>query len=112
VQGQEAEENIARKTLELLDSQAEEIIWQYAKYKALAIAANPIAILDLLGASIVDLTLVRALARLYGLPITSHQAGQLWRTLLLSSAGLLVGEILSTVIIGLGKTAAARGEYF
>jgi hypothetical protein len=25
---------------------------------------------------------------------------------------LLVGEILSTVIIGLGKTAAARGEYF
>jgi hypothetical protein len=44
VQGQEAEENIARKTLELRDSQAEEIIWQYAKYKALAIAANPIAI--------------------------------------------------------------------
>jgi len=96
VQGQEAEENIARKTLELRDSQAEEIIWQYAKYKALAIAANPIAILDLLGASIVDLTLVRALARLYGLPITSHQAGQLWRTLLLSSAGLLVGEILKS----------------
>jgi len=112
VQGQEAEENIARKTLELRDSQAEEIIWQYAKYKALAIAANPIAILDLLGASIVDLTLVRALARLYGLPITSHQAGQLWRTLLLSSAGLLVGEILSTVIIGLGKTAAAAASIF
>ncbi|CCI18183.1 Small GTP-binding protein [Microcystis aeruginosa PCC 9807] len=112
VQGQEAEENIARKTLELRDSQAEEIIWQYAKYKALAIAANPIAILDLLGASIVDLTLVRALARLYGLPITSHQAGQLWRTLLFSSAGLLVGEILSTVIIGLGKTAAAAASIF
>jgi hypothetical protein len=49
---------------------------------------------------------------LYGLPITSHQAGQLWRTLLLSSAGLLVGEILSTVIIGLGKTAAAAASIF
>jgi len=48
----------------------------------------------------------------YGLPITSHQAGQLWRTLLLSSAGLLVGEILGTVIIGLGKTAAAAASIF
>jgi small GTP-binding protein len=112
VQAQEAEKNIARKTLELRDSQAETIIWQYAKYKALAIAANPIAILDLIGASIVDLALIRALARLYGLPITSHQAGQLWRTLLFSSGGLLVGEILSSVIIGFGKSAAAAASIF
>jgi small GTP-binding protein len=112
VQARYAEENIARKTLELRDEQAEEMIWQYAKYKALAIAANPIAILDLVGASIVDLALVRSLARLYGLPITSHEAGKLWRTLLLSSVGLLFGEIATSAILGFGKSVAAVTSVF
>ncbi|MEG3436980.1 GTP-binding protein [Pannus brasiliensis CCIBt3594] len=110
VQAKEAEENIARVTIELRDGRAEEIIWQYAKYKALAIAANPIAPLDLLGASAVDLLLIRALARLYGLPITSREAGKLWRTLLVSSAGLLLGEIASVVLLGFGKSAAAAAS--
>jgi uncharacterized protein len=112
VQARQAEENIARKTIQLRDEQAEELIWRYAKYKALAIAANPIALLDLVGASIVDLALVRALARLYGLPITSHEAGKLWRTLLIASVGLLAGELTSSLLLGFGKSAAAVASMF
>jgi small GTP-binding protein len=112
VQARWAERNIAKKTVELRDERAEELIWQYAKYKALAIAANPIAALDLVGASIVDLALVRALARLYGLPITSHEAGKLWRTLLVSSGGLLATQIASGLILGFGKSAAAAASMF
>jgi uncharacterized protein len=112
VQARQAEENIARKTIQLRDEQAEELIWRYAKYKALAIAANPIALLDLVGASIVDLALVRALARLYGLPITSHEAGQLWRTLLIASVSLLASELTSSLLLGFGKSAAVVASMF
>lgn len=49
VQAREASVNIARKTLELRDREAEALIWKFARYKAIAVAANPIAILDLVG---------------------------------------------------------------
>jgi hypothetical protein len=106
-QAREAEANIAKKTLEIRQEEAEAIIWKYAQYKALVVALNPIAILDLVGGMLADLALIRALARLYGLPITSYEAGKLWRTILASSGGLLLGEIAGSLILGLGKSTAA-----
>lgn len=111
-QAREAEANIAQKTLEIRRQEAEAIIWNYVKYKALAVAVNPIAVLDLFGGMVADLTLIRALARLYGLPITSYEAGKLWRTILLSSGGLILGEIGSSLILGLGKSTAAVASSF
>jgi hypothetical protein len=102
-----AEAEIARKTLDIRQSEAEALIWKYAQYKALTVAANPIAILDLIGGFFADLTLIRALARLYGLPITSHEAGKLWRTILMGSGSLLATEIASGVILSMGKSAVA-----
>ncbi len=106
-QAKEAEANIAKKTLEIRKDEAEAIIWKYSQYKALAVAVNPIAILDLVGGMMADLALIRALARLYGLPITSYEAGKLWRKIFASSGGLLLGEIASSLILGLGKSSAA-----
>lgn len=113
VQSQAAEAQIAQKTLDLHHQQAEALIWQYARAKALAIALNPIALLDIPGGAIADLALIRALSRLYGLPLTDREARKLWTTLLLSSGGLILGE-LATLLLGMGKTAAtligATGE--
>ncbi|MGB5594516.1 MAG: GTP-binding protein [Crocosphaera sp.] len=106
-----SEENIAKKTLEIRQQEAETIIWKYVKYKSLAIAVNPIPFLDLIGGTITDLVLIRALAQLYGLPITSYEAGKLWRKILFSSGGLLLGEITSELILGLGKTALAASSF-
>ncbi|MEA5508982.1 GTP-binding protein [Crocosphaera sp. UHCC 0190] len=111
-QAEKAEENIARKTVKIRQKEAEEIIWKYVKYKSLAVAINPIAIFDLIGGAITDLGLIRSLAQLYGLPITSYEAGKLWRKILLSSGGLLLGEIGSSVILGLGKSALAASSLF
>lgn len=107
VQARDAETNIARKTLTVREKSAQEIIWQYAKYKTLAVAANPIPLLDVLGGFCFDLALIRALAKLYGLPITGYQAGELWRKIMASSGGLLLGEIGSNLVLGLGKGGAA-----
>lgn len=111
-QAREAEANIAQKTILMRQDQAETLIWEYAKYKALAVSVNPFGILDVIGGMIADLALIRSLARLYGLPITNYEASKLWRTILISSGGLLLGEFISSVIIGIGKSATAISGMF
>ncbi|MDX2241215.1 MAG: YcjF family protein, partial [Leptolyngbyaceae cyanobacterium bins.302] len=107
VQVQRAETRLASKMIEVHQTEAEALIWKFVRYKAIAIALNPVAVLDMLGGVISDLAMIRALSELYGLPITGHEAGKLWRTILLSSGSLLLTEIGSGVVLGLGKSAAA-----
>lgn len=90
----------------LRQQEAEELIWRFARYKGLAVALNPVALVDLLGGIAADLVMVRSLARLYGFPITSYQASQLWGSLLRSSGTLLAAEV-GSAILGAGKTTAA-----
>ena len=106
VQARNAELNIARKTIELRQKEAREIIDRYARYKAIAVAANPIVLLDLVSGLITDLSLIRSLSKLYGLPITTYEAGNLLRRILASSGGLLLTEIGSSLMLGVGKSGA------
>jgi hypothetical protein len=107
IQARDAEAAIAHKTIDLRNTEAEDLIWQYTKYKALAVGLNPIAFLDLLGGVVADLALIRSLARLYGLPMTGYEAAKLLKTILVSSGGLLLGELGSSLLLGLGKSTAA-----
>jgi len=109
LQAQKAETHLAEETVRICQDQAETLIWNYAKYKALAVAVNPLAILDLLGGTFADLALIRGLARLYGLPMTSYEAGKLWRQILISSGGLLLGELGTNAALALGKSTAMIG---
>lgn len=106
VQARHAEANIARKTIELRQEEAQQIINKYARYKAIAVAINPIIVLDLIGGLIADLALIRSLSKLYGLTITTYEAGNLLRRILASSGGLLLGEIGSSLVLGVGKSSA------
>lgn len=107
LQVKDAEAAIASKTLERLNETAEDLIWQYTKYKALAVGLNPIAVIDILGGFVADLALIRSLARLYNLPMTGFEATKLLKTILFSSGGLLLGELGSGMLLGLGKSATA-----
>ena len=107
IQAREAEAAIAHKTIELRNIEAEDMIWQYSKYKALVVGLNPIAFLDLLGGAVADLALIRSLARLYGLPMNSYEAAKMLKTIVFSSGGLLLGELGSSLVLGLGKSTAA-----
>ncbi|WP_254009775.1 GTP-binding protein [Limnofasciculus baicalensis] len=106
-QSRNAQATIAQKTQEIRKKEAENLIWRFAKYKALGVALNPIGLLDVFGGTIADLVLIRSLSRLYGLPMTSYEAGKLWRKIVISSGGLLLGELGSSAILGLGKSASA-----
>lgn len=107
VQARDAQTAVAHKTLETRDRAAQDLIWQFARYKGIAVGVNPVAVLDVAGGAIADLVLIRSLAQLYNLPMTSHEAGKLWKTILFSSGGLLFGELGSSLIFGLGKSASA-----
>jgi hypothetical protein len=107
IQARNAEEAIAQKTIELRSKQAEDLIWQYTKYKALAVGLNPIAFLDILGGTVADLALIRSLAKLYNLPMTGYEASKILKTILLSCGGLLLGELGSSLLLGIGKSATA-----
>ena len=106
VQARSAEKMIAHETVQTQQEEADDLIWQFTRYKALAVAFNPIAILDVLGTSMADLLLIRSLARLYGLPMTSYEAGKLLQKILLSSGGMLLAELGSGLLLGFGKSAA------
>ncbi len=109
VQVQAAEGRLAGKLIEVHQTEAEALIWKFVSYKAIAVAVNPFAVLDLVGGTVSDLAMIRALSNLYGLPITAHEAGKLWKTILLSSGSLLLTEIGSGLVLGLGKSAAVAG---
>jgi uncharacterized protein len=106
-QARNAETRIAQKTLDFRRAEAEDLIWRFTKYKALAVGLNPIGVVDILGGTLADLALIRSLSRLYGLPMTSYEAGKLWKKIVVSSGGLLLGELGSSLLLGLGKSASA-----
>lgn len=106
----QTEAAIAQKIITLRESQAQALIWRFVRLKALAVALNPVAFLDLLGGAITDLIMIRSLAQLYGLPMTRFEAGKLWKTILLSSGGLLFSELGSSLALGFSKSAAAFTE--
>ncbi|MCW6053870.1 GTP-binding protein [Lyngbya sp. CCAP 1446/10] len=107
VEARDAEANIAHQVLKLRQTEADDLIWQFAKYKALAVGLNPVAFLDVMGATVADLALIRSLSRLYGLPMTGYEAGKLWQTIFSSAGGVLLGELGSSFLLGFGKSAAA-----
>jgi small GTP-binding protein len=106
------ETDIARRAIALHQEEAEALIWKYAQYKALAVALNPFAVLDLAGGFLTDLVMIRSLAKLYGLPITQHEARKLWQAIAKSSGTLLLSEIATGLLLGTGKGAAAVWSLF
>ncbi len=106
VQARSAESNLAKSTLENLKSEANALVWKFARYKAIAVAANPIAVFDVLGGVLIDLWLIRSLAKLYNLPMTNYELKKLLNGIIFSSASLLLGELATGVVFGVGKTAA------
>jgi uncharacterized protein len=103
VQARSSENNIAVATLQGMAQNAEQLIWRFAQYKALGVLISPIVFWDVLGGMAADLGLVWSLARLYNLPLTSHETQRPLKGILFSGGSLLLGEILTTLFFGIGR---------
>jgi len=106
------ESKLSEETAELNQKNADELIWTYAKYKAIAVAFNPVAFLDLLGGISSDIVMIRALSQLYGFPMTRFEASKLWQSIIRSSGTLLLSEFGTNLLLGFGKSGAAIWSAF
>ena len=107
-------EQLVQRKLEIRDRTANQVIWNAVMTKAVAIALNPVTVLDLLSATIVDIALILTLSRLYGFPLTQQGAVGLLQKIALSMGGITVSELIATLGLGslkslLGLSAPATG---
>jgi uncharacterized protein len=92
-QTQALESEIAAQVLQFYQPQAEQLLWQFCRYKALGIALSPFFRLDLVANGLADLLLSRSLSKLYRLPLTQVALSQLWRPFLTSLGALFLGNL-------------------
>lgn len=97
---QQLEAHTIQAVTQQQSSGSDKLLRRYAQYKALAIALNPLGIVDLGLNVAADLILIRNLSRLYGFPITNHGVSELWRSVLRGSGLLLLGEAGSLIVGG------------
>jgi len=78
--------------VQMRESKAASTIWSYAVMKSLAVALNPGAVLDVLGGTAVDATMVVNLGRIYGIGITTANARGLVTSILKAAGWVMLGE--------------------
>lgn len=103
----EVNERLVQRKLEIRDRAANQVIWNSVMTKAVAIALNPIMVLDLLSATVVDIALILALSRLYGFPLTQQGAVGLLQKIALGMGGITASELVAT--LGLGSLKSLLG---
>ncbi|WP_297040561.1 YcjF family protein [Thermosynechococcus sp. OHK43] len=100
-------EELARYKLELRDQEANHLIWKGAVAKALAIALNPVTVLDMVSSAVIDLTTIQLLSRLYDIELTEAGAKELLQTIALAMGSISLGEF--AVNLGLSSLKGLLG---
>ena len=101
-------QQVLERKLEYRSQKAQEMIWGAARAKALAVALNPITVVDSLGGAVIDIVLILRLSRLYGLALTPQGAIQLLQRIILSMISVGAGEWLA--LFGLGSLKTILGS--
>ena len=101
-------DEIVQRKVRLRDEAARRLIWNYSLMKGAAVALNPIPVADLAGGLAVDVSMVLALSKVYGIPLTKPAAARLVRdmTIALGAMGLVQ---LATRLVGSGIKASMAG---
>ncbi len=104
----EINQQVVAEKLAVRDRAADDTIWKTVITKSIAVALNPITVIDLLSGAAIDIALIMALARLYGLQMTQQGAAQLLQKIALAMGGLTASElVISFGLSGLKSVLAA-----
>ncbi len=82
-------DKVGQRILDARHSIAERITRSYCLAKGAAVALNPLPVVDLLAAAVIDLSMIVHLSKVYGLPLTKQEAGSLVRVIAAEAAGLM-----------------------
>jgi small GTP-binding protein len=98
---------IVASTMRLRDARADDAIWTFAIAKGAAVALNPVPVADLAGGLAVDVTMVVALSRLYGIPVTRATAASLVREMLVALGAVGAVQVAGRLLAGGLKSVLA-----
>lgn len=110
----EVNDRLVQRKLEIRENSSNKLIWRAVMTKALAIALNPVTVVDLFSGAVIDLTLILTLSKLYGIDMTQAGAIALLQKIALSMGGISASELLANLGLSslkglLGLSAPATG---
>ena len=100
-------EKLVQQKLLTRDTLANQLIQRTVMIKAAAIALNPATVVDLLSGAVIDVALIIALSKLYGLPMTQNTAIALLQKIGVSMGGISASELV--VNLGLSSLKGILG---
>ena len=101
------EEIVAHK-VRIRDDAANRLIWNFALAKGATVALNPIPIADMAGGLAVDVGMIVALSRLYGIPFTKRTAVILVKDMVKAMGALGAVEVAGRLMV-VGAKALLAG---
>ncbi len=115
-------DQVGERILKARRELGQKLIRNYCTAKGVAVALNPVPVADLVAAAVVDVSMIVHLSKLYALPLTKNEAGELvktigaqmlllmgtvWAVHFISSALKLGSAGLTTLITGGAQGAVA-----
>jgi GTPase len=101
------QERVVQRKMIIRDHRANQTIWNGVLIQAVAMALNPVTVLDVVSSTIIDLSMIVALSNLYGLPMTNQGAISLIQKIALSMGGVTLADLVTT--LGLGSLKSLLG---
>jgi hypothetical protein len=108
------QERLVQRKMEIRDRRANRIIWNAVITEAVAIAVNPVTVVDVISTAVINVSMILALSKLYGINMTNQGAIALMQKIAISMGGISASELLANLGLGslkslLGITAPATG---
>ncbi|MFM5899583.1 MAG: GTP-binding protein [Dolichospermum sp.] len=107
-------DQLIERKLIIREENANQLIWKAVITKALAIALNPVTVVDILSTVIIDISLILGLSKLYGIPMTENGAIKLLQKIAVSMGGIGASELLANLglsglktLLGISTAATA-----
>ena len=91
----EVNAQLVRRKMAIREEAANQLIRKGVTVKALAIALNPVTVIDLFTGAAIDVAMIVALSRLYGISMTQQAALGLLQKIGVSMGGISASEILA-----------------
>lgn len=93
----ELNEQLVRRKMEIRETAANDLIQKGVMTKAVAIALNPVTVIDLFTGALIDLALILSLSHLYGIPMTQQAALGLLQKIALTMGGISASEVIASL---------------
>ncbi len=100
-------DEIVKHKIRIRDDVANRMIWNFALAKGAAVALNPIPVADMAGGLAVDVGMIIALSKVYGIPLTRHSAAGLIKDMMIALGAMGAVEVVTRLLAGGIKSSLA-----